>query len=96
MADTAAHLVDRVLPEVPTRQWVLTLPIPLRYRIAYDRNLCSDVLGVFILTVLRSLRHRAKKLLGVDQGQGGSVTHIQRWGGAVNLNVHFHSRIQTG
>jgi len=26
MADTAAHLVDRVLPEVPTRQWVLTLP----------------------------------------------------------------------
>ncbi|MBW2727016.1 MAG: transposase zinc-binding domain-containing protein [Deltaproteobacteria bacterium] len=26
MADTAACLVDRVLPEVPVRQWVLTLP----------------------------------------------------------------------
>ncbi len=36
MADTAAHLVDCVLPEVPVRQWVLTLPYPLRYRCAYD------------------------------------------------------------
>ncbi len=45
MADTAAHLVDRVLPEVPIRQWVLSLPIPLRYRIAYDRELCSEVLA---------------------------------------------------
>jgi hypothetical protein len=36
MADTAAHLVDRVLPEVPIRQWVLTLPYPVRYRCAYE------------------------------------------------------------
>ncbi len=91
MSDTAAHLMDRVFPEVPTRQWVLTLPIPLRYRVAYDRNLCSDVLGVFIRTVMRTLRRRAKRLLGIDHGQSGSVTQIQRWGGAVNLNVHFHS-----
>ena len=33
MADTAAHLLDHVLPEVPTRQWVLTPPISLRYRV---------------------------------------------------------------
>ncbi len=31
MADTAAFLVDRVLPVVPVRQWVLSLPIALRY-----------------------------------------------------------------
>jgi len=35
MADTAAHLVDRVLPEVPVRQWVLSLPWQLRYRLAF-------------------------------------------------------------
>ena len=35
MADTAAWLVDRVLPEVPVRQWVLTLPFPLRFRMAW-------------------------------------------------------------
>ena len=34
MADTAAHLVDRVLPEVPVRQWVLPVPFALRYRLA--------------------------------------------------------------
>jgi hypothetical protein len=30
-ADTVAHLVDRVLPEVPVRQWVLSLPWQLRF-----------------------------------------------------------------
>ena len=34
MAQTAAHLVDHVIPHVPVRQWVLIwvmrLPIPLR------------------------------------------------------------------
>ncbi len=35
MADTAAHLVDRVLPEVPVRQWVLSLPFSLRYRLHF-------------------------------------------------------------
>jgi hypothetical protein len=29
MADTAAHLVDHVFPEVPVRQWVLSVPFPL-------------------------------------------------------------------
>ena len=28
MAQTAAHLVDHVIPHVPVRQWVLSLPIP--------------------------------------------------------------------
>ena len=45
MADTAAHLVDRVFPIVPVRQWVLSLPFALRYRMAYDACLTSDVLN---------------------------------------------------
>ncbi|MFM8766627.1 MAG: hypothetical protein ACKOD9_02265, partial [Rubrivivax sp.] len=28
MSQTAAHLVDHVIPQVPVRQWVLSLPIP--------------------------------------------------------------------
>ena len=35
MADTAAHLVDRVFPKVPVRQWVLSLPFSLRYRLHF-------------------------------------------------------------
>ena len=30
MAQTAAHLVDHIIAHVPVRQWVLSLPIPLR------------------------------------------------------------------
>ena len=36
MADTAAHLVDRVLPRAPYRQWVFTVPKPLRLRLARE------------------------------------------------------------
>ncbi len=31
MAESAALLVDEVLPEQPMRQWVLSFPFPLRY-----------------------------------------------------------------
>ena len=34
MADTAAHLVDHLLPRAPYRQWVLTVPKALRLRLA--------------------------------------------------------------
>jgi len=34
MSQTAAHLVDHVIPHVPVRQWVLSLPIPLRVLLA--------------------------------------------------------------
>ena len=60
MAETAAQLVDRVLPEVPVRQWVLTLPYPLRYRCAYDARLTSAVLCAFIRALFAELRRRAR------------------------------------
>jgi hypothetical protein len=34
MSQTAAHLVDHVIPHMPLRQWVLPLPIPLRVLLA--------------------------------------------------------------
>jgi hypothetical protein len=96
MADTAAHLVDRVLPEVPVRQWVLSLPFALRYRLAYDARLTRAVLGIFVRTVFGSLRRRARKQWGVARGQCGAVTFLQRFGDALNLNVHFHSLLLDG
>ena len=41
---------------VPIRQWVLSLPFALRYRLAYDARLVRDVLQIFISAVFRSLR----------------------------------------
>jgi len=96
MADTAAHLVDRVLPEVPVRQWVLSLPVALRYRLAYDSGLTSAVLGVFVRTVFASLRRRVRRQWKVGRGQCGAVTFVQRFGDALNLNPHFHSLVLDG
>lgn len=96
MADTAAHLVDRVLPEVPVRQWVLSLPFALRYRLAYDAELTSAVLGLFVRAVFASLRLRARRKWNVSRGQCGAVTFVQRFGDALNLNLHFHSLVLDG
>ena len=90
MADTAAHLVDRVLPEVPVRQWVLSLPHAVRFMLAYDRRLCGRVLGTFVRALLAWHRRRAREWLGFANAESGTVTVIQRFGSALNLNVHFH------
>jgi len=60
MVESAALLVDEVLPREPLRQWVLSVPFPLRY------------------------------LFATDPTAMGAVTLIQRFGSALNLNIHFH------
>jgi hypothetical protein len=65
MADTAAHLVDGVVPEVPVRQWVLSLPFALRYRLAYDARLTSEVLNLFLRTLFAFQRRRARRRWGL-------------------------------
>ena len=89
MVDTAAHLVDRVFPHVPVRQWVLSVPFALRYLLAYDSKMVTAVLQVFIRSLFAFYRRLAHDY-GVDQAQCGAVTFIQRFGSAVNLHVHFH------
>ena len=42
MAQTAAHLVECVIPWVPTRQWVVSVPIPLRYWMAASKDLTAS------------------------------------------------------
>lgn len=44
MNEVAANLVDHVLPVgVGIRHWVLTLPFPLRFPLAFDRRLLGAV-----------------------------------------------------
>jgi hypothetical protein len=95
MAERAAHLVDRVLPDVPVRQWVLSLPHRLRYLLAWDHGLCRAVAGVLAQAVFRRLRDRAGES-GILRGRAGGVVVIQRFGSALNLNLHFHALILDG
>ncbi len=95
MAERAAHLVEHVLPPVPIRQWVLSLPYRLRYLCAWDHTLCRAVLGIYARALLGFARRRARQR-GVPGGRSGAVTAIQRFGSAVNLNVHFHTLVLDG
>ncbi len=90
MADTAAHLVDKVLPHVPVRQWVLSVPRQIRYILARDAGLLSKAVGIFVEEVFRDLRRRGKKRFK-GKGLAGAVTGIHRQGNSLNVNIHAHT-----
>ena len=94
MHDTAAHLVDRVLPRAPYRQWVLSVPRRVRFLLARDASLLGEVLRIFLRVVFAWQRRRARSR-GI-RGLCGSVTWVQRFGGHLNLNVHFHALVPDG
>jgi hypothetical protein len=88
MAETAALLADEVLPERPLRQWVLSLPHALRFLLATNSQALTLVLGEVYRTISRHLIGKAG--LTRTTGATGAVTLVQRFGSALNLNVHFH------
>jgi hypothetical protein len=51
MADTAAHLVDHVLPSAPYRPWVLSLPKLLRLRLARHPAWTTWVGGLIVRAI---------------------------------------------
>jgi hypothetical protein len=94
MAQTAAHLVDHVIPHVPVRQWVLALPIPLRLLLAAQPRLLTPVLQVVHRVITRFLLEQAG--VKADEADSGAVTLIQRFGSAANLNIHLHCLVLDG
>lgn len=98
MANEAAALVDRVLPAVPVRQWVLSLPFELRALAALDAKVLTALSRIFADAVGRWYRRWAERA-GVGRGDGvrpGAVTFVQRFGSSLNLNVHFHTSFLDG
>ncbi len=94
MNEVAAHLVDSVIPHVSVRQWVISFPFSVRYVLAYKPQLVTGVLAIFARIVSNSIVKRARRE-GV-QGKTGAITFVQRFGGAINANVHFHSLFLDG
>ncbi len=94
MAEMAVHLEERVLPRVPIRHWICSLPWGLRALLGYDRKLCAEVVSAFMTEVDRSLSWRAKRELGlasVAEAHTGAVVAVQRTDSALRLNVHMHA-----
>jgi hypothetical protein len=95
MADTAAHLVTRVLPRAPYRQWVFTVPKPLRLVLARDPA-WSSWIGNACVRAIGAWQRRVARARGLTAPKPGAVMFVQRFGGLVNLNVHFHVVIPDG
>ncbi len=89
MVETSAHLIDHVIPKVPVRQWVLSFPWPLRLLFTRQPNTLSRCLGVIIRAIETDLIHRAG-LTRASGARSGIVTLVQRFGSALNLNIHLH------
>ncbi len=96
MADSAAHLVDHVLPHAPYRQWTLSLPKHVRYKMVRDPALLTRVQSVFLRTVFAWQRRLAKAELGIAQPLCGAVSFVQRFGSLLQLNPHFHAWLPDG
>lgn len=88
MTESSSLLVDNVLPRQPMRQWVSSFPIPLRFLFAREPHVMGKVLGIVYRTIATYLIKKTgyKK----NTARTGAVTFIQRFGSALNLNIHFH------
>jgi len=95
MQATATHLLDRVLPSVPVRQWVLSLPRWARFLLAREPRLITLTLDRALWAIFAFQRRRARRA-GASVPRTGAITFVQRFGGALNLNVHFHCVIPDG
>jgi hypothetical protein len=86
MANCASHLVDRVVPGVPVRQYVLSLPYELRRLAAFKQ----DVLGAFVRIFIQAVSTHYRARSPIKGVEIGAITFLQRFGGSLNLNLHLH------
>ena len=89
MTEAEIRIIEEVFPRVQARQWVLSLPMPLRFLCSRDRPMLNLVVNIFYEEISKFI---AKKLglRGIKDAQTGGFLVIQRLGGSLNLNVHLH------
>jgi hypothetical protein len=107
LAESAALLVDEVFPKQPVRQWVLSFPYPLRLLLASRPAIMGRVLGIVYRCIATHLIKAApahpcargisaslhvKAGFSCTTARTGAVTLIQRFGSALNLNIHLTCR----
>jgi ribosomal protein S27E len=83
MAESAALLVDDVLQGYPIRQWVLSLPIPLRLLLARYPNELSKVMGIIHRAISTHIVNRA----GFTTKQARAMSWAQRLKRVFNIDI---------
>jgi hypothetical protein len=95
MHDLAAHLVDRVLPQVPYRHWVLSYPRWLRPMLARAPELADRALHLMLAAIFRFQRQVAREL-GLSDVGTGAIAFLHRGGDSLNLHPHIHAIVPDG
>ncbi|MEX0891400.1 MAG: transposase, partial [Gemmatimonadota bacterium] len=94
MVEVAAHLSDAVLPPVPLRQWVLSLPKRLRPYLHHDPQLAGAILRVLLRAIQTRLRRTSPG--AAPDARLGAISFLHRFGSALNPHFHFHVVVLDG
>ena len=86
---------------MPLRQWVLSVPFELRLLLAQRPSALGAVGRTFVQEILRWQRAQAQARAQVGASsrrvvRGGAICFPQRFGGSLNLNVHYHLVVPDG
>ncbi|TVR67119.1 MAG: hypothetical protein EA422_00730 [Gemmatimonadales bacterium] len=91
MAEVAAHLTDAVIPHLPTRQWVLSVPKRLRPFLHQTPEVASAVLAIFLRALRAALRDASPGApAALRDAQLGAISFPQRFGSSLNPHHHYH------
>ncbi len=92
MAQTAAHLVDHVIPPVPVRQWVISVPRRLRGMLADRPRAVAAVTKIFLDEIERLLCAAAGGASdpvtpASARPRLGGISFLHRFGSTLNQRI---------
>ena len=100
MAGVAAHVTDNVLPHLPVRQWVLSLPdhasrgARLRAFLHHNPDIAGAVLRIFLRAIRTTLRGTSPG--APRDAKLGAISFLHRFGSSLNTHFHYHCVILDG
>jgi hypothetical protein len=92
MVETAANLIENVIPCVPCRQFVISFPLRIRHYLQ-TYSILQDVLRIVVYEIRKRLIACSPD---VTYPQIGAVSFIQHFGNTLNLHPHFHLVVADG
>jgi hypothetical protein len=94
MAEVAAHVTDHVLPHLPVRQWVLSLPKRLRPFLHHNPDIAGAVLRIFLRAIRTTLCHASPG--APRDAQLAAISFLHRFGSSLNMHFHYHCVVLDG
>jgi len=92
MVETAAHLIDNVLPRIAFRQFVISFPMRIRHYLKTHKIL-QAVLKIVVDDIRKTLIACSPT---VPNPQIGAISFIQHFGNTLNYHPHFHLVVADG